>query len=162
MARDFPGGLLVACAIDEPDRFGLVDQRQFDAWRIVQAELERQALGNLEAASGDVALDIRPGARAGHYCFVETNDGYDEARLLLPRCMARLREGLGATSAFVGIPNRDSLVAWTADFSTRPRFAAHVRRDHARRPHPRTDMLFVSTQDGVRVANAAELAEHGR
>lgn len=162
VARDFPGGLLVAYAIDEPDRFTLVQQRQLDAWRIAPAELDRQALGNLEAASLGVALEVQPGARGGRYCIVATSDGYDAARILLPRFMARLREGLGTRSAFVGIPNRDFLVAWTADLSVRSRFAAQIRRDQTGRPHPRTDMLFVSTQDGVRAANAAELAEHGR
>ena len=51
-----PGGLLVAYAIDEPDRFTLAQQRQLDAWRIAPAELDRQALGNLGNPAGGIGL----------------------------------------------------------------------------------------------------------
>lgn len=71
--------------------------------------------------------------------------------------MRRLRAALGDI-LIVGIPNRDFLVAWTPDFAGRAGFVAQISRDMQRRPHPRTDELFVATTDGVRPATRAETA----
>lgn len=76
--------------------------------------------------------------------------------------MTRVREALKTPVVFAAIPNRDFLVTWTPDFSKRENFAGLVSRDLHEKPHPLTDALFVVSDQGVRLADAGELADHGR
>ena len=162
VARPFYVGLSVAYALDEDKRYQLLREPDLKAWAVARSEVETQAVANLENLSGAVTLSPRPNAEAGAFVTVDMSDGYDAARLLLPRFMARLRASLNVSSAFVGIPNRDFLVAWTPDFAARRGFAAKIAEDAQRRPHPLTDALFVSSDTGVRLAERSEMRDHGR
>ncbi|RFB80491.1 DUF1444 family protein [Methylovirgula sp. 4M-Z18] len=162
ICRPFFAGLSIAYALDDNERYQLLRQSDVSAWAVGQQDIEARATANLETLSASVTLKPTPGAEAGAFIIVDTSDGYDAVRLLLPRFMARLRAALDVPSVFAGIPNRDFLVAWTPDFSARRGFAAKIADDVRRRPHPLTEALFVSADAGVRLANAAEMLDHAR
>jgi len=159
--RPFLANLIVAYAIDDEKAFQLLRQPMLDSWKIGRDEIETIAIENLETISSAIALKAEDGD-SGSYLAVDTSDGYDAVRLLLPQFMNRLRATLKAPAVFVGIPNREFLVAWTPDFSKRRGFAAQVARDARARPHPLTDALFVASKTGLRLASSSELRDHGR
>ena len=160
--REFLAGLMIAYAIDENDRYELVRQPVIDSWHVEQPEIETRAIANLEAVSTDIPLERNVGTGGGAFVAVSTSDGYDAARLLPPQFMNRVRQALNASSVFVGIPNRDFLVARTSDFAPRRAFVTKITQDFQRRPHPLTDALFAASEIGVRLADAAEMRDHGR
>jgi hypothetical protein len=57
---------------------------------------------------------------------------------------------------YVGIPNRDFLIAWSSDFSGFAAFVAQIGKDARQQAYPVSGALFVVSRDGVRSATAAE------
>lgn len=162
VCRPFFSGLSIASVLDDGASYQVLRQSTLAGWQMAQETVEARAIANLEAASAALKLKPAPSAKRGAYVIVDTSDGYDAVRLLLPQFMARLREALGVPRAFVGIPNRDFLVAWTPDFAARQGFAAKIRQDAVSKPHPLTDMLFASSSGGVSPLTPDELEDHGR
>jgi uncharacterized protein YtpQ (UPF0354 family) len=160
--RGYLAGLIVAYAIDKKERYELIRQPDIDSWHVGQAEIEARAIANLEAVSAGISLSPRSNPDGGAFVAVSTTDGYDAARLLLPQFMRRVRQALNASLIFAGIPNPDFLVAWTPDFAPRRGFATKIAQDFQSRPHPLTDALFASNDNGVRLADAAAIRDRGR
>ena len=162
VCRPFFAGLSVAYALDDAKAYQLLRQPALNGWHVQQGEVEARAIANLEALSISLPLEVKQRLNRKAYAIVNTTDGYDAARLLLPSFMARLRATLEAPRVFVGIPNRDFLVAWTPDFTARKGFAMKLREDVLIRDHPLTDALFVSSGTGVALATPEEMMDHGR
>jgi uncharacterized protein YtpQ (UPF0354 family) len=162
VCRPFFEGLSVDYALDDAKSYQLLRQPTLDGWHVGQDEIEARAIANLEAASVSVPLEAKRRLNQRAYAIVNTSDGYDAVRLLLPNFMARLRATLEAPRVFVGIPSRDFLVAWTPDFAGRKGFALKLREDAVIRNHPLTDMLFSSSEAGVALATPEEMSDHGR
>jgi uncharacterized protein YtpQ (UPF0354 family) len=159
--RPFFSGLGVACALDEDGGYELLQNQVLAAWDVRQETVEAQAIANLEAHCKLDAFEPRSGEE-GAFVVVAAEDSYSAARLLLPQFMETLRASLGAERIFVGIPNRDFLVAWTPDFSGRQAFAAKIRRDAENEAYPLTDELFVFSERGVSLMSADQISDHGR
>ncbi|MGI4810206.1 MAG: hypothetical protein ACRYF2_19100 [Janthinobacterium lividum] len=160
--QDFMAGLMRVCTVDQAYRYATLLQPQLDTWQRPREAVEQVAVANLEGQSDQVPVQRERHTGTGAYVTINVGDGYDAARLLLPRFMKRVRDALGSPTVFAAIPNRDFLVAWTNDFSKRVAFASLVARDIHRQPHPLTDALFVVSESDLRQATAAELANHGR
>ena len=92
---------------------------------------------------------------------IQGADGYVAARLLAPRFMERMGDELGPEH-FVGVPHRDLLMAWSVDCSAKRQLATLLTQYASISAYRLTDEIFVWSADGLRIANAAELAEHGR
>jgi hypothetical protein len=75
--------------------------------------------------------------------------------------MERMGEELGPEH-FVSVPHRDLLMAWSVDCSAKRQLAALATQYASISAYRLTDEIFVWSADGLRLANAAELAEHGR
>ncbi|MEW6641736.1 MAG: DUF1444 family protein [Pseudomonadota bacterium] len=161
-SRPFFAGLSIACVLDDGKAYQVLRQPTLATWHMDQTAVEARAIANLETVSASLALAAKPNSRRGAYVIVDTSDGYDAVRLLLPQFMSRLRDALGVPRAFVGIPNRDFLVAWTPDFAARQGFAAKIREDALSKPHRLTDMLFASSNAGVTPLTPIELKDHER
>lgn len=159
---EFLAGLMSVCVMDQAYRYATLLQHQLDSWQLPRGTVEQMAVANLEGLSDQLAIEPGAQSRAGAFYACATLDGYDAARLMLPRFMKRVREALKTPVLFAAIPNRDFLVTWTPDFSKRETFAGLVSRDMHEQPHPLTDALFVVSDQELRLANASELADHGR
>jgi len=162
VCRPLFAGLSLAYAIDDEKAYQLLRQPTLDGWHVTQDEIETRAIANLETLSASIPLEAKRGLNQHGYIIVDTHDGYDAVRLLLPDFMARLRATLDVPRVFVGIPNRDFLVAWTPDFVGRKGFALKLREDVLIRDHPLTDALFTSSGSGVALATAEEMRDHAR
>lgn len=159
--RVFLSELSIAYSLDEEAQYELLQQPRLRSWDISQEEIEAQATANLEALAQVGELQPRR-AQKGAFVTIAAEDSHSAARLLLPHFMASLRRSLNAPQIFVGIPDRDFLVAWTPDFSERWAFAEKLKRDFENQPYPLTAEIFVSSEAGLRLATAQENKDHGR
>lgn len=154
--------VVIAYALDEPQRLQYVSADKLAKWSVDISAVHERAIANLDFASRDIAIEPRSAANgAGHFATFSMRDGYSAARILCPEFVKRLKAVLGETF-FFGIPNRDFLVAWSADFAAKAGFAAQVAKDYARQPHPLSPEVFAIDASGLRLADAAELQAHGR
>ncbi|WP_336487207.1 DUF1444 family protein [Methylobacterium nigriterrae] len=163
VSRPFSKRLRVAYALDEPNRYQLVTMPMLTAWGIDAAALEGPAVENLESASKDIPLQVattETGQR--HFATVETGDGYDAARLLLPRFMEGICDALGSPAIVAAVPVRDLLMAWAADTKMRAVLAKAASDQLRRGPYARSDELFRFDKAGLRPLDARELVDHGR
>jgi hypothetical protein len=152
---------VVAYAIDEPTRIVYLSQGLLKTWKVDVAEVSALAIANLERISADVPLDTKGGEGEGRYWLHVSDDGYASARILCPDFVTRLKTVLGERF-FVGIPSRDTLVAWTPDWTHRVQLAKNVRDVFSNLPHPRSPEIFAMDANGLRLATAEELKDHGR
>lgn len=125
-------------------------------------EFSEKCVRSASIFSASIPLEAKGRLNQKGYVIVDTHDGYDAVRLLLPNFMARLRTTLEVLRVFAGIPNRDFLVAWTPDFAARKGFALKLREDVLVRNHPLTDALFTSSDAGVALATPEEMRDHAR
>ncbi|MBW6421063.1 DUF1444 family protein [Rhizobium sp. XQZ8] len=160
MTRPFLSGLDVGYVLDEEKRYSLLRDPVLAAWHIHRQALETQAFANLEALAARQELVAKQGQEGA--LFAAGDDSFAAARLLLPDFMARVRKVLNAPHIFVGIPNRDFILAWSPDFSRRKGFAKKIAEDLTTEPYPLTADLFVSSDAGIRLATAEEAYDHGR
>ena len=161
LRQPFLPGVDLAYAVDERERYALLLAPQVASWGLAEGELDAVALANLESLCQPGALQATAPsdpAQRGRWLAIETDDGYAAARILVPAMRQRMAELLGEPF-FVGLPNRDFLVAWSRDLTFHPAFADRVRQDFARKHHPLSPEVFVATAAEVRPATAAELPE---
>ena len=154
LVRAFATGALNAYVLDHGRQVEYVQRDMLAPWSVDNQRVHDAAVANLEALSEGVAIELRQARGGGRFAAIDTDDSYDAARLVLPRFRGRLLAALG-TPIFVGIPNRDFLVAWSADapFSV---FAERVAKDAQEQPYPITDTIFRVDRDGVRAATAED------
>ncbi|CAN5459423.1 hypothetical protein BH10PSE6_BH10PSE6_10060 [soil metagenome] len=155
--RPFSPGVIVGYVVDHGPGVRFINRQQAEGWGVAVQSVDETAIANLDALSAPVPIEVHePKRGAGLFAYFQTMDSYDAARLLLPRFRGRLLAALGDV-AFVGIPNRDFLVAWSPDFGPFAKLVARVGEDFRQQPYAITDTIFVADRSGVRPATAAEL-----
>jgi uncharacterized protein YtpQ (UPF0354 family) len=162
LARPLSDATRIAYVIDSDKTVQYVMAKHATAWPADAETIHAAAIANLDAISTNTEIRAqRSSSGSGRYAAINVRDSYAAARVLAPNFMRRLRDALGPT-IFVGVPNRDFLIAWTPDFEQRRGFAAQVAKDAVTEAYALTDELFVSSADSLRVATRQELADHGR
>jgi uncharacterized protein YtpQ (UPF0354 family) len=154
LLRAFATGVLNAYVLDHGRQVEYVQRDMLVPWGVDSQRVHDTAVANLEALSKGVEIELREARGGGRFTAIDTDDSYDAARLVLPGFRGRLLDALGAP-IFVGIPNRDFLVAWSAD-APFAAFADRVTKDSRERPYPITDAVFRVDRDGVRAATAED------
>jgi len=154
LLRDFATGVLNACVLDHGRQVEYVQRDMLAPWGVDSRRVHDTAVANLETLSKDVEIKLREARGGGRFIAIDTDDSYDAARLVLPVFRGRLLDALGAP-IFAGIPNRDFLVAWSADapFGV---FADRVAKDAREQPYPITDAIFRIDRDSVRAVAAED------
>ncbi len=158
--ESFLPGILIATAVDEPDRYQFVLDRHLKAWDVTQQDIRRRALANLTSIAATLELGATPPEDPelpGAWLSISEDDGYAAARVVVPSVRARIAELLGETY-FIAFPNRDFLVAWSRDFAFHLDFMTRVREDFESRHHPLSPDVFIGSATEIREATAAELA----
>ena len=162
LSRPFSLKTRIAYVVDSAETMAYVSKERPDQWKVTADAIHAAAIENLDAISRDVRIEPKaPPDGSGLFVALGGRDGYVAARLLAPKFMARMGEELGAEH-YVGVPCRDGFLAWSVDCSIKAPLAALLTKYAATLPYSLTDELFVSSAEGVRPANPAELAEHGR
>ncbi|MCW1923788.1 DUF1444 family protein [Luteolibacter arcticus] len=148
VAFPFATGIAVGIVADFPQSYAYVRQVDLERWKISPEELHEIALENLEAISRDIDVHLSKND-AETILAIDSGDGYDAARILIPGLQDFIASHLGETFRF-GIPNRDFLICWRLDCS--PEFhrqlGGKIAEDHAERPYALSPSVFVRNSEG--------------
>jgi hypothetical protein len=141
--------VVIAVVVDAPEGFAFIRHQDAARWGLAPDTLYAKAVEGLRLGSADIKPQFT--GRPNRCIALQTGDGYDAARLLIPD----FRTFLGARLSrpfFAAIPNRGFLMAWSEDCE--PAFHAYaqekVMRSCAERPFPLTPDLFRVDEKGVR------------
>ncbi len=149
----FPNDTVVVFVVGRGPAVRYVSVEEAQRWELPPRLMLEQARRNLSGLRKEVSLKGITNARGALCALVlNTADGYDAARILLPGLRDKLAAHLGP-DFLVAIPHRDLLIAFPGDDPALERLIrAHVRREARERAHPITDRLF--RLDAVWVSSA--------
>lgn len=143
--------VVVSVVIDSPHGYAYVRHEDLAKWNMSHFDLYEIACENLKQASEGIEISFIDGPPS--MIVLQTQDGYDAARVLLPefRQFAAVRLG---TPFFAAIPNRDFLILWSQseDSSFHEQIKNQVRVDTASQSHPLTSTILVVTEEKIRIA----------
>lgn len=129
-----------AIVIDSPQGYAYVSKVNLAEWGQTSVDLLEIAQSNLREAVQDTKLMQVPAPEGGGLLFVQESDGYAAARVLLPSFREFLIESLAPQDGFVwvGVPNRDFLLAWSDQVSptTKQTLAQQIAVDAQQQHHP--------------------------
>jgi hypothetical protein len=138
----------IGIVADFPKTYMYLRDTDVELWGVASQAVYSMALKNLAAASKSVPIN-QAGAGKDVFLAIDSCDGYDAARILVPGFQAFLATHLGETFRF-GIPNRDFLICWRVDCD--PAFhrnlAEKIAADHGERPYPLSSSVFVRNSEG--------------
>lgn len=148
--RPFAPGVRIGLVIDAPSGYRYVRRDELEEWGLRFDPVLAVALDNLITRSE--GLSIRAYFGADHLLMLATGDGYDSARILLPRWRTLAAEHLGLPFRF-GIPHRDLLICWSAgaDPDAQAFYRARIAEDFQREPYPLCPLpLEINSEGNVR------------
>ncbi|MFN3649818.1 MAG: DUF1444 family protein [Armatimonadota bacterium] len=140
---EFAPGLLLCFAIDSPTRLAYATETILDEWGVPLERVQEVAVDNLAERSGELPVTVLPARDGGTIAMVvNTQDGYDAARLVLPGLRDSFAAELG-DEYLVGLPNRDFLIAFSErDPEVCASIIRQVKQDFQRMNHPLTPYIF--------------------
>ena len=142
-----------AIVIDAPQGYAYVSKLNLEAWGQSSVDLLEIAQQNLEAATQSTKLMQLPVPDGGKLIIVQESDGYAAARVLLPAFREFLIENLAPRDGFVwvGVPNRDFLIAWSdqVSASTRQGIVQQIAIDARQQHHPLCGVPLKVTRDTI-------------
>lgn len=142
-------GLTVAYAVDSEQTIAYIPKQTFDSWTVAVDELHETAIANLVTRSQELPAQAAADDNGQIALIViQTKDGYDASRILLPDLHDRLREHLGSPF-LAGIPNRDILLCFRNEPELLARMQSQVAQDFRTLPHQVSKELFLITPDGI-------------
>lgn len=145
----FTGDLAIAIAMDLGRAYAYVPPQNLERWNVTEESLYQEALRNLEEAS--TGIEIHATEDPERLLAIQTGDGYDAARLLLPTMRKLAVDHLGEP-CYAAIPNRDFLIMWSGSNSEgfQGMVRKQVRQDYESEPYPLTSSVFVVTEAEVK------------
>ena len=144
----FATGVAVGIVADFPQTYAYVRKVDLERWDVSSRELYELALENLEAISGSIDIQLIGGGPET-FLAIDSGDGYDAARILIPGLQDFIASHLGETFRF-GMPNRDFLICWRLDCSPdfHQQLATKIAEDHSERPYALSPSVFVRNSEG--------------
>ena len=143
-------GVLIGIVLDSEAGYSYVRQEDGALWGRTAVELFDAAVENLRDASRELPMAMFPEPNLA--IVIETKDGYDAARLLVPDLREFVANKLGEPF-LAGIPNRDFLIMWSREASEE--FQTFCRQkiaeDFRQQDHPLTPRILLATADGLGV-----------
>lgn len=142
-------GLRIAYALDNDRTIAYIPQAVFEGWKISIEELHETAISNLISRSHEIGGQAAQDEDGRvNLVILQTLDGYDASRLLLPSLNDRLRKFLGTPFA-AGIPNRDILLCFRNEEGMIDRLRKQIAADYQEMPHQISDQILLVTPDGI-------------
>ena len=142
-------GVRVVYALDNDRTIAYIPQQAFDNWGITVDELHATAMENLIERSREIGGQAAQDENgAVNLVILQTLDGYDASRILLPGLHERLKRFLGTPFA-AGIPNRDILLCFRDEPEMIARLRKQIATDYREMPHQISDRIFLVTADGI-------------
>jgi hypothetical protein len=155
--KQFGDDVSIGIVIDSESSYAYANVDNIDAWGVGVDEIFETALENLNERSRGIAMEAFPGKNG--FFVVNTMDGFDAARIFLPKLQDLIAEHLGLPF-YAGVPNRDFLICWSkagdADFQESMR--SQVAKDSEERPYPLSGKVFEVSENGhIEVAAIGEI-----
>ncbi len=143
------GELAVGIVVDYKTAPWFVKDQQLKLWKIEPSELYDAGIQNLAAAPVEMEVTITEGT--DRFIGLETGDGYDATRILVPKIRKFATEKL-SEPYFAGIPNRDFLILWSRNCSKRFQEYAieKVETNFAIQSYPLSKELFEATTSSIK------------
>lgn len=140
--------VMSAFVLDSESGYKYVSSEDIKNWGISEQEARDHAEKNLRDASKDTPM--QGNLDQVKFLVVQSYDGYDAARLLVPQFRDFVASKLGYPF-HAGIPNRDFLIMWSIENpeTMKSGFADSIRIDFQEKPYPLTPNVLVVTQDKV-------------
>ncbi len=139
--RPLVGDLLTAYVIPNGQSVGYLNERHLRTWNMMEAELHERALANLRAKAWTPYPGVL-GAGKGALLILNSRDGYDASRVVLPELFAEFQARVPGTMV-IGVPNRDFLIAFSdADRRVFAQVTAQIETDVRTQAHSLTAQLF--------------------
>ncbi|WP_068266531.1 hypothetical protein [Rubripirellula obstinata] len=145
----FSDDVTSSVVVDGENGYAYVRPEDAERWGQTSVDLIEIAKANLVTASENLEIKVAPGPPT--LAIIQTGDSYDAARILLPAIREKLMEVLcedGSSEIFVGVPNRDFLIAWSTETpkDIHDQLAATIAMDAQRQSHPLSRHLFRVTK----------------
>ena len=142
-------GLIVGYALDSTRTMSYIPRKAFEDWSITIDQLHEAALENLMMRSETLQAHASPDETGQvNLILIQTMDGYDASRILLPGLHEHLREYLDSPF-LAAIPNRDILICFRNDVELIDRLRPQIMEDFKTMPHQVSDGVFLVTPDGI-------------
>lgn len=142
---DWKYNLKILIALDCGMTMSFVNLDQMNKWGVSKDELLQISVDNLSKLTAQHWVEATRLAQENGLFAFAVNDGYDASRILLPDFYERASRTLGSDRLLVGIPNRDMLVAISADAPHKDNISRQVRTDAENYDHPLlSDMISLS------------------
>lgn len=147
LSDDLGDQAVVGFVIDGETTYQYVNRQTFENWQIEFSEFKKIAVANLAEISNDLQMTFVPMPTA--MIVINTQDGFDSARILVPHIREFLAEKLGK-SFYFGIPNRDFLICWSKDAEKnfQQTLRNQIALDFKERPYPLSKYTFEFCEDG--------------
>ncbi|MHA3770860.1 DUF1444 family protein [Verrucomicrobiota bacterium sgz303538] len=147
----FPFGqtLAIGIVLDSDKGYLYLKHEDVLRWNKSEKELLDIATANLNEASRNMQMQSSDSEEA-KWIAIETKDGFDAARILIPKLREFLADRLGKPFCFA-VPNRDFLFCWNTGASVRfSDFAASkIQKDFQSQPYPLSPHVFEVAADGA-------------
>ena len=147
----FPFGktLAIGLVLNQETAYAYLKTEDAVRWGKSSRELLDLALANLDEASRRMPMQATDNAEV-KFVGIETKDGFDAARILIPKFQGFMAGRLGSPFHF-GIPNRDFLICWNTEASAKfVQFTrAKLLKDFETQPYPLSPNVFSLEADGT-------------
>ncbi|TWT54368.1 hypothetical protein Pla22_20150 [Rubripirellula amarantea] len=148
----FADDVTSSVVIDSPDGYAYVRPEDAERWQQTSVDLIEVAKANLVKASEQLEVSLVPGGVK--LLVIQTGDGYDAARILLPEVRKILLDELDdedVGTVYAGVPNRDFLIAWSMDTpdEIHQQLCSTVAADANRQSHPLSKHVFRLSEEVI-------------
>ena len=149
VTQDLLEDLRVGYAVDSERTIAYIPKKVFETWKVTLDDLHEAAIQNLVARSEQMEAQAAQDELGRiNLVLIQTMDGYDASRILLPSLHERLREHLGSPF-LAGVPNRDILLCFRNEPEMVTQMSRQIAHDYRTMPHQVSERLFLVTADGL-------------
>lgn len=144
----FISNAMISVVRDLDNTYVYVKNEEIEKWGVSKSELLDIAVENLDKVSHNIEMTYCEGPEK--YMGIELKDGYDAARILIPKLRQFVFSKLGAP-CYAIIPNRDFLFFWSIGNSKGfHKFAADkAEKDYSHQPYPLSPTVLTVATDSI-------------
>jgi uncharacterized protein YtpQ (UPF0354 family) len=148
IAFGFAPELMVGLVLDSERSYVYLRPEDAERWKMTHLQLLDLALANLEEASQGLQIHYSEDGDT-KIMFVQAGDGFDAARVLLPK-LRKIATGKMGSPCYFAIPNRDFLMLWNleAPADLRETLRTQIGVDFGCQPYPLSPKVFRISEDG--------------
>ena len=152
LTSDWLADVVICYVIKSKKFFRFVTGWDVDRWGTTVPELQQIALENLSKLPWPDRMEGSRQQDGGRMILLDTPDNIASSRILHPE-FHRLFSGPLGSPFYVGIPDRNTLVAFSNRRNLKKRITRTLKKDHDKSAYPITPRAFLVTADGIALAN---------